>query len=119
MVIFYLWVNFDVAVMIIRKMIQSQEKMVLEGLSHAKWFWRARQMTNGLRGLVTGKMVLKGLPPEKWFQRACNKKNGSRGTVTGKIQYTSPRTYVFEPIRTYGTFDLALTENVTETTKVR
>ena len=26
--------------------------------------------------------------------------------------------YVFEPLRTYGTFDLAPTENVTETTKV-
>ena len=30
-----------------------------------------------------------------------------------------PRTYVFEPIRTYGTFDLTLTENATETTKFR
>ena len=30
-----------------------------------------------------------------------------------------PRTYVFEPIRTYGTFDLEPTENVTETTKVQ
>ena len=69
-----MWVNFDIAVMIIREMIQSQEKTVLEGLSHAKWFWRARQMTNGLRGLLTGKMVLEGWPPENWFQRACNKK---------------------------------------------
>ena len=35
------------------------------------------------------------------------------------LQYTPPRTYVFEPIRTYGTFDLPPTENATETNKYR
>ena len=32
--------------------------------------------------------------------------------------YPSERTYVFQPIRTFGTFDFALTENVTENINV-
>ena len=45
-VVFHLWVNFDVPVMTIPGMLQSHEKTGLESLSHAKWFWKGRQTTN-------------------------------------------------------------------------
>ena len=63
-------------------------------------------------------LPVKGLPPENGFRRFVTKKWFQRDRDWENTVYP-PRTYVFEPIRTYGTFDLALTENVTETTKLR
>ena len=60
MVVFHLWVNLDVPVMITRGMLQSHEKMVLDGSSHAKWFWKSRHTKNGFRDFVTQKMILEG-----------------------------------------------------------